>query len=238
MRSLPAYTAVLFDAYNTLIDLGSAHETSIAKILKKENANVDLETFHRFWDMRERANLFEAVAARHGPFVDQTVLNVKSLRETFEHFGIDGDAESGVELWIELTRRCGPYDDVRDALEDIAEHHSTGVVSNADNYPLMDILRREGLDLEIVVTSQTARAYKPDPRIFRFALKALGRKGGEAVYVGDSPDIDIPGAASLGMLTVWIDRRGRGLRRGEPRPDLIVEGLRGLHGAIEGRTGV
>jgi 2-haloalkanoic acid dehalogenase type II len=235
MRNLPAYAAVVFDAYNTLIDLGNAHEESISKILQKERAGVDAETFHRFWDAREKANLFEAIAAGPRPFVSQTGLNVKSLGETFAHFGIDGDAESGVELWIELTRRCGPYGDVREALESLAGHYSTGVVSNADNYPLLDILRREGLDFDTVITSQTARAYKPDPRIFRFALKAMGRKASEAVYVGDSPDIDIPGAASAGMLSVWIDRAGRGLREGEPRPDLTVGSLRELHGAIEGR---
>jgi 2-haloalkanoic acid dehalogenase type II len=237
MNDLSGHTLVLFDAYNTLIDLDRAHETAIAKILKKEGANVDPDTFHRHWDMQERANLMWAVAKKSGPFVSQTGLNVKSLAETFEHFGISSDAESGVELWIELSRRCGPYDDVRPALKILGEHYATGVVSNADNYPLLSILRREGLEFEAVVTSETARAYKPDPRIFRYALKAFGKKPGEAVYVGDSPEIDIPGAGSLGMLTVWIDRKGNGLRKGEPAADRTVKSLLELHGAIGGRTG-
>jgi 2-haloalkanoic acid dehalogenase type II len=237
MKDLSGYKLVLFDAYNTLIDLDGAHETAIAKILRKEGADVAPDTFHRYWDMRERANLMWAVARKSGPFVTQTGLNIKSLKETFEHFGISGDAESGVELWIELSRRCGPYDDVRQALEALGEHFATGVVSNADNYPLLNIFKREGLDFEAVVTSETARAYKPDPRIFRYALKAFGKRPNEAVYVGDSPDIDIPGAASLGMLTVWIDRAGRGLRAGEPAAARTVRGLPELHGVIEGRTG-
>jgi len=234
---VPGYTLVLLDAYNTLIDLDDAHESAIAKILREDGTGMDPELFHRFWDMRERANLLEAVAARGRPPVTQTELNVKSLKETLEHFGMSADAESGVELWIELSRRCGPYDDVRPALESLGEHYATGVVSNADNYPLLDIFKREGLEFEAVVTSETARAYKPDPRIFRFALKAFGKKPGEAVYVGDSPEIDIPGAAGMGMLTVWIDRKGRGLREGEPAAARTVRSLLELHGAIEGRTG-
>lgn len=235
MKALPGRTLVLFDAYNTLIDLGNAHEAAIASILRTEHARVDPGTFHRYWDERERANLMEAAARDTGPFLNQSGLNVKSLRETFEHFGMAGDAESGVELWVELSRRSAPYDDVRPAMESLREHFALGVVSNADNYPLLNILEREGLEFEAVITSETVKAYKPNPRIFRYALKTFGKRAGEAVYVGDSPATDFPGAASLGLLTVWVDRRGRGLRDGEPAPDRTVRGLLEVHDAIEER---
>jgi len=230
---LTGIALVLLDAYNTLIDLDRAHETTIAKILRKEGSAAGPEAFHAFWDERERQNLTEAAARTHGPFVSQTGLNVKSLRETFEHFGIDGDAESGVELWVELSRRCRPFPDVRPALEGLREHFALGVVSNADNYPLLSIFKREGLDFEQVITSETARSYKPDARIFRYALKAFGRRADEAVYVGDSPRTDFPGAAGLGMLTVWLNRGGRALRPGEPAADRTVAGLSGVHAALE-----
>jgi 2-haloalkanoic acid dehalogenase type II len=235
LKALSDRTLVLFDAYNTLIDLGKAHETAIASILRTEHARVDPDTFHRYWDERERANLLEAAARDTGPFLSQSGLNLKSLRETFGHFGMAGDAESGVELWVELSRRSGPYEDVRPALESLREHYAIGVVSNADNYPLLNILEREGLEFEAVITSETAKAYKPNPRIFRYALKTFGKKAGEAVYVGDTPATDFPGAASLGILTVWVDRKGRGLKGGEPAPDRTVRGLLEVHGAIEER---
>ena len=227
-------TLLLFDAYNTLIDLGRAHEDAIDTILKKLNATVDPGEFHRYWDGRERENLLAAAARERGPFVGQTGLNVKSLRETFEHFGVPGDAESGVELWVELSRRSGPFPDVGPALDALGERYTLGVVSNADNYPLMDIFRRAGLEFEAVVTSETARAYKPDTRIFRYALKALGKKAPEAAYVGDSPRVDIPGAAALGLLTVWLDREGRPLGSDEPAADLTVRSLLELSDALEG----
>ena len=235
MTGLAGRTLVLFDAYNTIIDLGNAHETAIASILRTEHAQVDPDVFHRYWDERERVNLLEAAARDGGPFLIQAALNVKSLRETFEHFGMAGDAESGVELWVELSRRRAPYDDVRPAIDSLREHYALGVVSNADNYPLLNILEREGLEFEAVVTSETVKAYKPNPRIFRYALKTFGKKATEAVYVGDSPATDFPGAASLGILTVWIDRKGYGLKKGEPAPDRTVRGLMEVHDAIEER---
>ena len=210
-------TLVLFDAYNTLIDLGHAHEDTIAMLLKKLNATVDPGEFHKYWDWREHENLLEAAARERGPFVSQTGLNVKSLRETFEHFGIMGDAESGVELWVELSRRSRPFSDVGPALDSLRGNHTMGIVSNADNYPLMDILRRANLEFEAVVTSETVRSYKPNPRIFRYALKALGRKASETAFVGDSPVVDIPGAAAVGLLTASMPLRARMRRlRREP----------------------
>ena len=224
---------VLFDCYNTLIDLSQVHETTVAKILRNEGSSVDPAAFHAYWDGRERQNLMNAASRSRGPFITQTGLNVKSLGETFSHFGIDGDAESGVELWVELSRRCGPYDDVRPALKELQGHFVTGVVSNADNYPLLSIFKREGLDFEQVVTSETVRAYKPDTRIFRFALKAFGRRADEAAYVGDSPRTDFPGAAGLGMRTVWLNRGGRALAPDEPAADLTVASLLEVHTALE-----
>jgi 2-haloalkanoic acid dehalogenase type II len=230
---LTGVALVLFDCYNTLIDLAHVHETTVAKILKKEGVSVEPGAFHAYWDERERENLMEAVGRTKGPFISQSGLNVKSLRETFERFGIEGDAESGVELWVELTRRCGPYNDVRPALKDLQERFATGVVSNADNYPLLNIFKREGLDFEQVITSETARAYKPNPRIFRYALKAFGRRADEAAYVGDSPLTDFSGAAGLGMTTIWLNRSGRALAPDEPAADLTVGGLLGVHPALE-----
>jgi putative hydrolase of the HAD superfamily len=52
-------------------------------------------------------------------------------------------------------------------------------------------------------------AWKPDPRIFEYALAACGADGGvgdTAWMVGDSPDHDIAGAWAIGLRTVWIHR--------------------------------
>ena len=50
---------------------------------------------------------------------------------------------------------------------------------------------------------------KPDPRIFEFALAAMGAHPEETAYVGDNPLFDAGPASRLGMLGVVIDRNGR-----------------------------
>jgi putative hydrolase of the HAD superfamily len=60
----------------------------------------------------------------------------------------------------------------------------------------------------LVVESATAGVRKPDPEIFRLALKSAGCRPEEAVVVGDSFDKDIAPAASLGCQTVWLKKAG------------------------------
>ncbi len=221
---------VLLDAYGTLIDLTGVHSSCVREILRREGASADPEEFHAYWDSRESLNLRWAASRDFSRerFVTQNELSLRSLSESFARFGIAGDAEGGVELWTELTRRAGLYGDVRRALSALPEGIAVGVVSNSDNYPLHHIFRREGLEFDFVVTSETARAYKPNARIFRYALKAAGWSSGGAIYIGDTPEIDVPGARSSGIRAVWLNRVGRGLRPGEPRPDVTIRSLEEL----------
>jgi HAD superfamily hydrolase (TIGR01509 family) len=81
-----------------------------------------------------------------------------------------------------------------------------GLVSNAFDPPelLHLYLGRMGLAerLDVAVFSSEVGRRKPDPLIFRTALDRLGVEPGRALFVGDSLEADIAGAAGLGMRTV------------------------------------
>ena len=56
-----------------------------------------------------------------------------------------------------------------------------------------------------VTTSEAVRSYKPDPRIYRSALKALKARPSESLFVSDAA-LDLQGAARLGLAAAWIPR--------------------------------
>jgi putative hydrolase of the HAD superfamily len=66
-----------------------------------------------------------------------------------------------------------------------------------------------------VVISEEVGFEKPDPKIFEVALKELGVKPGEAVYVGDTPETDVLGANASGLVSVRLVKR----KHKEPRLD-------------------
>ena len=51
--------------------------------------------------------------------------------------------------------------------------------------------------------------FKPDPAGFRYTAEMLGVEPGEAVYVGDRPEVDLAGARAAGMPAVLVDRTGK-----------------------------
>jgi putative hydrolase of the HAD superfamily len=84
-----------------------------------------------------------------------------------------------------------------------------GVVSNWD-CSLGDVLAGLGVAdrFGVVSVSAVVGAGKPDPRIFRHALGALGVAPEAAMHCGDLPAYDCAGAAAAGVRGVLIDRAG------------------------------
>ena len=75
---------------------------------------------------------------------------------------------------------------------------------------------------------------KPDERVYRGALKALGMQPSEAWMVGDNLEWDVAAPQRLGMTGVWIDVRGRGVPPDKGvKPDYVVRTLAGLRSVVK-----
>ncbi len=87
----------------------------------------------------------------------------------------------------------------------LAARYRLGIVSNFYGN-LAAICAEAGLTplLGVVADSTVVGAGKPDARIFRHALDALGVAPAAATFVGDSRPRDMEGARALGMRHVWL----------------------------------
>jgi HAD superfamily hydrolase (TIGR01509 family) len=120
------------------------------------------------------------------------------------------DREVSAETMMEAIR-FEPFAETEEALRRLRDQGLRIVcVSNWD-CSLPHVLERLGLAelLDGVVTSATAGARKPDPRIFAPALELAGCEPGEAIHVGDSND-DVAAAEAAGVEALLIDRSGGG----------------------------
>ena len=102
------------------------------------------------------------------------------------------------------------FDDVLPALTDLKDRGLTlGLISNVDS-DVIPLIERLGLAswLQVVVTSQNAGFNKPQPEIFRTALKQAEVQASEAIYVGDQYQVDVVGSTKAGMKGVLLDRGG------------------------------
>lgn len=87
-----------------------------------------------------------------------------------------------------------------------------GLVSNTGitpGYALRELLSGYGLLewLEVLTFSDEACLAKPAGAIFRCTLEALGVAPEEAVFIGDTPELDVVGPRAVGMWTVQIGEK-------------------------------
>ncbi len=115
-----------------------------------------------------------------------------------------------------------PYADAVPSMEELLrEGLMLGVVSNFDSR-LRRVMDETGLGRycrTLVISSEQGWA-KPSPNIFLEAVRRLGVRAGEALYVGDRRKEDYLGARRSGMHALWL------LRRGEKRGPSIIRSLR------------
>jgi FMN phosphatase YigB (HAD superfamily) len=100
----------------------------------------------------------------------------------------------------------------RGVLGRLTRDHRLGIVANFTGN--LDVCLAElGLAplFDVVIDSANVGMTKPDPGIFRLALRSLEAEPGECWMVGDNPGADLMPAAALGMRTCWLapadDRR-------------------------------
>jgi HAD superfamily hydrolase (TIGR01509 family) len=198
----PAIRAILFDAGNTLVFL------DYARLAQGVGSALGL-------------SLHDEDLAAHAP----------AASEAMEQAG--GNDQHRAAVYLETLFRLGGVppqrmDEVRNCLarmhgerhlwcavkpgsaESLARFRSAGlrlgVVSNSDGR-VLEALEVAGLReyFDVVIDSALVGLEKPDPRIFRAALDALGVEPEAALYVGDRYEVDVLGAEAAGIRAVLFD---------------------------------
>jgi putative hydrolase of the HAD superfamily len=125
-------------------------------------------------------------------------------RDNFFEIAYEYFAEPGV--W-EL------YWEVPGVLEQLQPRFQLAVISNFDGR-LRFVLEHLGISkffTHIFISSEIG-ADKPDPEIFRRALKLIDLKPNEVLHVGDDPERDWKAASAAGLSVFRLDRPNNSLR--------------------------
>ena len=205
--------AVFFDLYHTLIRYDPPREQLQAKVLKEFGIDVAPEAIRRALVVADEF-IYQEFARR--PFSKRTeeekvAVYVQYQRVLLKEAGVDASEQliGGVlNKMQQFNLKQVLFDDVVPALTQLKERGLIlGLVSNVDRdiTPLCDELGLSSL-LQVVVTSQNAGFNKPQPEIFREALRQAGVEPSEAIYVGDQYQIDVVGASKAGIKGVLLDR--------------------------------
>jgi 2-haloacid dehalogenase len=122
-----------------------------------------------------------------------------------------------------------PFADTVPALQRLHSRFKLAILSNIDDDLFAYTAPKLRVPLEDVVTAQQAGGYKPSIHNFEMLLERLGIDRERLLHVAESLYHDVVPARSLGIATVWVNRRpGReasATKRVEAQPDLEVRDM-------------
>jgi 2-haloacid dehalogenase/putative hydrolase of the HAD superfamily len=113
-----------------------------------------------------------------------------------------------VERWL-------PFREANAAMDRLGGRYDIGIVSNIDD-KLLGVSRRHlRTDLDLVVTAQQVRSYKPEPAHFKECARRIGGKKGW-VHIASGYDSDVAPLLKMNVPVIWVNRRGEKLDGRKP----------------------
>src|SRR5580698_7459620 len=228
------FSTVSFDCYGTLIDWESGILPTLRSVLVNHGQTLaDAAILELYGE-------FEA-EAESGPYqsyrdVLQSVVRAFAGRLKFQ--------ASSAEICSlhESIRAWPPFPDTIAALRELQKRYKLVVISNIDDDLFAETRNHLNVEFEAVITAQQARSYKPSINNFQLALRRLALSSDRLLHAAQSVYHDVVPARSLGIATVWVNRKsarpGIGAVRApaglasEKRPDLEVPDLASLAAAV------
>ncbi len=208
--------AVLFDMFDTLMMIEHDHafyRPSLKRaytFLFHNGVNVSFDVFNAAYVKARDALYAEADAQMEEPHFNLRIAN--ALRSLGYDFDVSSNVVHGATCAFceEFMRYVRIDEHARSVLEKLHGKYKLGIVSNfAIPECVLRLLERDGLTelFDVVVVSGAVNKRKPRPEIFQRALEKLGVDAESVVFVGDTVDADIQGPKSMGMKTIYVERR-------------------------------
>ena len=230
---LTSLTTLVFDVLGTLLDEDGALAAAAAAACA-DRSDADPGEVVRDWADRE-TSLMAAVRDKRAAFETIDVLRGRALAATLTAFGITL-AGADLDRLARAGHRLTPFPDTVVAFGRLAQERAMVALTNANQAMAFDMSRYAGLCWHTLLSAETVHTYKPDPRMYAYAIERLELDPGQALFVAAHP-WDLDAAATHGFRTAYLDRAGSSpaeLAGYADRFDVVVPDLAGLAVALLG----
>jgi 2-haloacid dehalogenase len=211
-KSVPAFKAVVFDAYGTLFDVHSV--ASLAEKLFPGNG----EALSQLWRQKQlEYSWLRAMSGRYKPFWEITR---DALRFSGERLGLalDTDREAGL---MNQYASLSAFAENLQALRDLKDAGlPLGILTNGNRDMIDAAVQSAGMTglFEHLLSSDTVRTFKTTDTIYDLAPNAFGCPAREILFVS-SNCWDAIGSRWYGFTSFWINRGGFPLDQLDTEPD-------------------
>ncbi len=201
---------IFFDLDRTLWDFKTNSREVLTEIvldfgLKKKGVRSSadfIETYERIneqmWDAYRKGNLSKE-KLRYGRFAE--VLRLFGINEL-------GLSETIGAYYIKHSPyKVGLFDHTHEILSHLKESYVLHIITNGfEEVQHLKLKESHLLDyFTTIITSEAAKAKKPDPIIFEYAQQLAGGTSQECLIIGDDLEADIQGGIDAGWQTIHFD---------------------------------
>jgi 2-haloacid dehalogenase len=216
LPSLKSIEWVTTDCYGTLIDWEKGILDAFGAEAERDGFSFEERPFiQRFFEVQA-----EIMAGSYELYAE--VLRRTAVKVAGE---IGWELEpSRAQFLPDSVERWMPFREANAAMDRLAKRYKIGIVSNIDD-KLLGVSRRHlRTELDLVVTAQQVRSYKPDPTHFRECARRIGGKKGW-VHIGSGYENEVAPCLKQNVPVIWVNRHGEKLDGRKP-PTAMVKNLR------------
>ncbi|MBI4056810.1 MAG: haloacid dehalogenase type II [Elusimicrobia bacterium] len=209
---------VTLDCYGTLIDWESGIRAVVQNLLKEKGTKKHLPS-----NWMEHYIQYEFLLERetYRPYREILALALSKLFE--KDFSITLSPKESRTLADSLPD-WSPFPDVKKVLTALKDKVKFALLSNCDDDLLKKSVRQIGVDFHMLVTAQEVGSYKPVNNHWKKFMERSLAGADEILHVAASRLHDVIPAKQLGILSVWINRKGE-KDDGYTHPDFVLKDL-------------
>jgi 2-haloacid dehalogenase len=199
MLNFNDFSVLTFDCYGTLIDWETGIWEALHPVLAAHTITLASDQALELYGELEAE--VERGAYREYKTVLRVVLEGFGTRLGFSPTQAELDAFSvSVKDWP-------AFPDSARALKALANKYKLAIVSNIDDDLFAHSARKLDASFDWLITAQQIKSYKPAPAHFHTAFERIGLPRNQFLHVAQSLFHDIATAKTLGLATVWVNRR-------------------------------
>jgi 2-haloacid dehalogenase len=209
---------VTFDCYGTLIDWETGVYEAFQKEADRDGFTIDRdELIPRFIDIqrdiqRGSYELYAEVLRRAAIRVAADLgWELENVRSNF--------LPNSVPSWQ-------PFRETNAQLERFSKKYEIGILSNIDDKLLGATRRHLRTDVDLVVTAQQVRSYKPDPAHFKECARRIEGRKKNWVHIASGYPTDVEPGLKQRVPVIWVNRSGEQLESGQKKPTAEVKTFR------------
>ena len=196
--------ALVFDVFGTVVDWRTSIIKDLEAFGRAKNIQADWVAFTDAWRAGYQPAMDKVRSGALG-WTHIDVLHRMVLDELLVKFKITGLSEADKDHVNRVWHRLKGWPDSVEGLTRLKRKFIISTLSNGNTSLLVNMAKHAGLPWDCVLSAETFKAYKPDPKTYLGAAEILGLKPSEVMMVA-AHNSDLVAASKQGLRTAFVAR--------------------------------